>query len=1018
MQKTRLRVQTYQTVNLKNENKNILMLDKKGINVFLAFVLVVTISIAGVVVVMRVWQPYFERSRDFATLTEARSVMNNINSLIKQVAYEGEGSSRKITFDSSGGEYRFYSSDDKIIYELESKYQLFPPGMCKREGDLEINTGADVRAYEADVTGDGQPELVIENSRILFAVNKTGNQTNPAGWDSSYLIKKLWIKDENKNITPSSSSLYIQGSEETKSGTGYVQLLDSGDCLSEGRIKFHLETSKGTIEIIYTLKAKADFIELNTTFPTGEQTSTIYNPIESSSDFQTYENTTVDSGSLKLYYDGVNYNSSGYTFSNPTSSFNITKATLWANDTNYTTKSFSDTFNDYSKLSEYKNITIENGNLKLNKSVISSNWWNTSFKKCQNITISSPISDYQYKLILNTTNFNYSYANDDGSDIRIVNASCGNGGVEVPYWIEEWNESGDSTLWFRGDNSSTTVYSVYYNYTNAKSKSNGTKTWNFFDDFVTDTTGEYTLRVDPYHSAWYLYTRPSWASASKKIRYEVSIYDLSCTSNYGSGIDIGTSADYDSYGDNTRNKIWGGTFTVDTDSSYCEFFKFLTDTNESSETGINEVNYTADSIIINSTAKRFLNGTLYNLSNYYSVLLNEEVSDVFNNYTLTDHAILLHAGWGMSKTFSWDSSREALHLRAKRNDHNYGHVDLYLNWYAEGRTHDPEPTTSIGSQENINDYLEYSSEGHAKSTQITPNQYFLKWKTFQVSDDTTPDGTNISYKILKASDDLTLCSISSSQAQSGYDISSCAGQNSIKLYANLSTTNTSNTPLLHEWNVSWLEQIGNITYELSADGGSHWESVSKGNEHTFTYPGDSLKVRINLSTTDTQYTPSVENYTINYTYTLGALTNQLNYTLSSNSNANDSENWVCTQDLENNNFIAWVFNGTTPSDTSYSEGGNNYGISITSPENILLAFSKGDCSKVKGRESAIKSGSFWNSIFPAFSYETLNYVVNLILEYTNINIVNDLRIGEGTYNLIIKNTGEENHISNVTISKL
>ena len=37
MQKTRLRVQTYQTVNLKNENKNILMLDKKGINVFLAF---------------------------------------------------------------------------------------------------------------------------------------------------------------------------------------------------------------------------------------------------------------------------------------------------------------------------------------------------------------------------------------------------------------------------------------------------------------------------------------------------------------------------------------------------------------------------------------------------------------------------------------------------------------------------------------------------------------------------------------------------------------------------------------------------------------------------------------------------------------------------------------------------------------------------------------------------------------------------------------------------------------------
>jgi len=110
-------------------------------------------------------------------------------------------------------------------------------------------------------------------------------------------------------------------------------------------------------------------------------------------------------------------------------------------------------------------------------------WALPGFKRCRNITISSPINDYQYKLILNTTNFNYSYANDDGSDIRIVNASCGNGGVEVPYWIEKWNKTGESTIWFRGDNSSTTTYAIYYNNTQAESKSNGAKTFIFFDDF-------------------------------------------------------------------------------------------------------------------------------------------------------------------------------------------------------------------------------------------------------------------------------------------------------------------------------------------------------------------------------------------------------------------------------------------------------------------------------------------------------------------------------------------------------
>ena len=138
-------------------------------------------------------------------------------------------------------------------------------------------------------------------------------------------------------------------------------------------------------------------------------------------------------------------------------------------------------------------------------------WWNSSFKKCQSITISSPINDYQYKLILNTTNFNYSYANNDGSDIRIVNAYCGGGGQEVPHWIEEWNESGDSTVWFRGDKSFTTTYAIYYNYTNAEPKSNGSATFQYFDHWISNNTGDWqhngaTTTYLNNHHQWYLKT--------------------------------------------------------------------------------------------------------------------------------------------------------------------------------------------------------------------------------------------------------------------------------------------------------------------------------------------------------------------------------------------------------------------------------------------------------------------------------------------------------------------------------
>ena len=76
------------------------------------------------------------------------------------------------------------------------------------------------------------------------------------------------------------------------------------------------------------------------------------------------------------------------------------------------------------------------------------------------------------------------------------------------------------------------------------------------------------------------------------------------------------------------------------------------------------------------------------------------------------------------------------------------------------------------------------------------------WDTFYASH-SLPAGTGIDYEVLKASDSSTLCSITAAQAAAGHDISSCAaGESSIKLYANLSTTNTSLTPYLHTWNAT------------------------------------------------------------------------------------------------------------------------------------------------------------------------------------------------------------------------
>jgi len=114
-------------------------------------------------------------------------------------------------------------------------------------------------------------------------------------------------------------------------------------------------------------------------------------------------------------------------------------------------------------------------------------WWNTSWKFRQAITIyntAGDLTNYQLKLILNASNVgpNFNWTNN-GKDIRFVNASNN----ELNYWIEYWNSSSKiAYVWvnvtYLPNNTNTTIY-MYYGNPNAISKSDDTKV---FIDIVPD----------------------------------------------------------------------------------------------------------------------------------------------------------------------------------------------------------------------------------------------------------------------------------------------------------------------------------------------------------------------------------------------------------------------------------------------------------------------------------------------------------------------------------------------------
>jgi hypothetical protein len=128
-------------------------------------------------------------------------------------------------------------------------------------------------------------------------------------------------------------------------------------------------------------------------------------------------------------------------------------------------------------------------------------------------------------------------------------------------------------------------------------------------------------------------------------------------------------------------------------------------------------------------------------------------------------------------------------------------------------------TGDVGSMTvSIDNFLlavkKYNQTGNLTSKEIKPST-LRSWKKFYANHEIDTN-TNITYKILNATDNSVLCNdILPGQASAGYDISSCAsGAKSIKLSANLSTSNDSYTPMLHDWNVSWtsLKSCGVLDY--------------------------------------------------------------------------------------------------------------------------------------------------------------------------------------------------------------
>jgi hypothetical protein len=139
--------------------------------------------------------------------------------------------------------------------------------------------------------------------------------------------------------------------------------------------------------------------------------------------------------------------------------------------------------NALANISLYTNMS---GSWTLNQSLVgsSSDWWNDSFSKCRNITISNAgsttLTDFPAYVNLSF----YSGMQADFDDIRFVNTSCNNDGSLLDYEVENYTTSDMAHVWVRIPSlgASGSSISVYYGYAGANSAENAAGVWD--NDYV------------------------------------------------------------------------------------------------------------------------------------------------------------------------------------------------------------------------------------------------------------------------------------------------------------------------------------------------------------------------------------------------------------------------------------------------------------------------------------------------------------------------------------------------------
>ena len=132
-------------------------------------------------------KPKIEQLQDKSVIEQSLKTMNNINEIIDEIKTT-PGNKREIEIGIKKGSLTIDGINNKIIFNIDSKYMYSEPGQEYHEGDItilnnqigELNKLNATMNYDYNITWEGKPQMENLGSSStayqLFISNKGDNQ--------------------------------------------------------------------------------------------------------------------------------------------------------------------------------------------------------------------------------------------------------------------------------------------------------------------------------------------------------------------------------------------------------------------------------------------------------------------------------------------------------------------------------------------------------------------------------------------------------------------------------------------------------------------------------------------------------------------------------------------------------------------------------------------------------------------------------------------------------------------------